>query len=460
MLGLLTVSAFFMRLENFKRSDLRSIDEIVYYRMAKQVLTEGLSGYHTIPYGEYLAARGRSLPDYFSKPLFKHPPLFTFMAVKSMKLFGKNLVSAGYVSLIFGVLLIPLTYFLGALLFDRKVGIGSALFMWIEPVSIMTSQKVWMDTTLAFFMLTAFLLFASGVQYKKSSLYLWSGLFVGLAVLTKYTGIFVTVSIGLFAYVYHRELYRNKSFVAGLFLPFVLLLPWIYWNVHVYGSRFLLTQSSMHMNEHIYIVILITLLLVVFLFTLFKFIRGKQKAFSADQGRRVIAETIVSRKNIDIMLGCALLLLVINSVFFSLQFEHLPRVSWTSAVFWNEPITFYVGQLVEYSFVYFFAFASFFIVRKQKITEISLLRYGALVTLVFFTLWKSFQCRYILFAIPLLVILAFELIIVIYERISKFKSFIPRVAVKGLFALLIFYSVSKTLLIDLLLSFTNDMCYF
>jgi len=142
MLGLLTVSAFFMRLENFKRSDLRSIDEIVYYRMAKQVLDEGLSGYHTIPYGEYLAATGRSLPDYFSKPLFKHPPLFTFMAVKSMELFGKSLVSAGYVSLIFGVLLIPLTYFLGALLFDRKVGIGSALFMWIEPVSIMTSQKV------------------------------------------------------------------------------------------------------------------------------------------------------------------------------------------------------------------------------------------------------------------------------------------------------------------------------
>ena len=176
--------------------------------------------------------------------------------------------------------------------------------------------------------------------------------------------------------------------------------------------------------------------------------------------RWVLAETIMSRKNIDILLGCALLLLVMNSVFLSLQIDHIPRTSWTGAVFWNEPITFYVGQLVEYSFIYLFAFASFFIVRKRKFTEISLLRYGALVTLVFFTLWKSFQCRYILFAIPLLVILAFELIFVIYERISEFKSFIPRVVVKGLLVLLIFYGVSKTYLIDLSLSFTNDMCYF
>jgi len=282
----------------------------------------------------------------------------------------------------------------------------------------------------------------------------------GLSVLTKYTGIFVTVSIGLFAYVYHRELYRNKSFVAGLFLPFILLLPWVYWNVHVYGSRFLLTQKSMHMNEHVYAVILITLLVIAFIFSLLKIIRRKQKILSTAEDRREVTEGIMSRKNIDIVLGCALLLLVMKSVFLSLQINHIPRTSWAGAVFWNEPITFYVGQLIEYSFIYFFAFVSFFIVRERNFTEISLLRYGALMILVFFTLWKSFQCRYILFAIPLLVILAFELIIVIYERISDFKSFIPRVVLKGLFVLLIFYSASKTFLIDLSLSFTNDMCYF
>jgi len=460
LLGLLTVSAFFIRLENFKNSQLRSIDEIVYYRMAKQVLDEGLSGYHTIPYGKDLAAKGRPLPDYFFKPLFKHPPLFTLMNAASMKLFGNNLVSSSYVSLLFGVLLIPLTYLLGTILFCRKVGIGSALFMWIEPVSIMTSQKVWMDTTIAFFMLTALLLFAYGIHRNKNSFYIWSGIFASLAVLTKYTGIFVTVSMGLFAYVYHRELFRNKSFVASLFLPFVLLLPWIYWNMHIYGSQFLLTQRSMHMNEHVYGVILIMFLLIAFLFTVLKIMRNKQKTYSAGENRQDIIGKIISRKNIDIMLGCALLVLVVKSALLSLQMDKIPRASWTGSVFRNEPMTFYVGQLIEYSFIYFFAFVSFFVVRKQNIAEISLLRYGTLVTLIFFTLWKSFQCRYILFAVPLLTILAFELIFKIYEKMSRVGSFPLRLFLKSSFLLLVAYSIGRTVLIDFYLSFPNNMCYF
>ena len=62
LLGLLTVSAFFIRLYNFEHSKLRSIDEVVYYRMALQVLEQGPAGYHTIPYGQELAATGGPLP--------------------------------------------------------------------------------------------------------------------------------------------------------------------------------------------------------------------------------------------------------------------------------------------------------------------------------------------------------------------------------------------------------------
>src|SRR3989338_7152702 len=88
MLGSLMASAFFIRLENFKKSSSRTIDEIVYYRMAKQILQEGLKGYHTIPYGKELHEAGRPLPDYFFEPLFKHPPVFTFLITFFMFLFG------------------------------------------------------------------------------------------------------------------------------------------------------------------------------------------------------------------------------------------------------------------------------------------------------------------------------------------------------------------------------------
>ncbi|MCA9400041.1 MAG: hypothetical protein KC713_00310, partial [Candidatus Omnitrophica bacterium] len=58
LLGLLMVSAFFMRLHSFQNSRARSIDEVVYFRMAYQI-QGGLKHYHTIPYGQELRDRGR-----------------------------------------------------------------------------------------------------------------------------------------------------------------------------------------------------------------------------------------------------------------------------------------------------------------------------------------------------------------------------------------------------------------
>jgi len=171
MLGLLTVSAFFIRLENFKNTKLRSIDEIVYYRMAEQVFSDGLAGYHTVPYGKELAATGRPLSEYFFQPLFKHPPVFTFLAALSMKVFGPNINSAGYVSVAMSVLMIPMIYLLGTLICDRRVGILSAVFLWVDPVSIICSQKIWMDSAIAFFTLLSALLFILGIKRNNENKY-------------------------------------------------------------------------------------------------------------------------------------------------------------------------------------------------------------------------------------------------------------------------------------------------
>jgi len=246
MLGLLIVSAFFIRLENFKKSDLRTIDEIVYYRMAKQVLDEGLSGYHTIPYGEVLAASGRPLPDYFFQPLFKHPPLFTLMNSFSMRLFGEKLVSCGLVSILFGVLLIPLVYMLGSLLFDKNIGLLSAIFMCLDPVNIISSQKVWMDTTLAFWCVLSVTLFALAQIKKYDLAYLLSGIACGLAMLTKYSGALTWIIILLYAAAYNKKLFKDKYFIGSLFIPGIMLLPWLIWNFQVFGADFFLMQLNIH----------------------------------------------------------------------------------------------------------------------------------------------------------------------------------------------------------------------
>jgi len=104
MLGLLIVSAFFLRLNNFNNSDMHAIDEFVYFRMALQVNND-ISDYNSIPYGKVLTKSGRKLPAYFFDPLFKHPPLFTYLLAASMKSSNNKFQAAAYFPILFGAVI-------------------------------------------------------------------------------------------------------------------------------------------------------------------------------------------------------------------------------------------------------------------------------------------------------------------------------------------------------------------
>lgn len=460
VLFLLTISAFLIRLQNFQNTETRSIDEILYYRMSKQLVQEGLTGYHTVPYGRELAATGRPLPPYFFQPLFKHPPLFSFLVALSIKWFGVSPTSAGYIPILLGVLMIPLTYWLGTLLFNRTIGLISACVLWLDPVSVMTSQKVWMDTTLGFFMLLALVLFVAGLKQRKDFYYILSGLACGFAALTKYTGIFASATIAVFAFIYRRELFKTKAFLISLGLPFLMLGPWFYWNYLVYGGRFLLLQKILHRNERLYVLLgglLVVWLVLSGIFRIMGRIKEKSILQTNDQPN---APERFSRRYINMVLGVLLALAVFPQILYGLQFSHIPRTSWGDMIFKFEPPTFYIGQLLEYSLLYIFGFASIFIERDEKQQDMGILRIGTLMTILFFTAWRSFQCRYILFAVPLLIILAVELIMTITQKIDRIKPFLPRQTLKFALFLVVGYSLLKTFYIDLVLSFPNDMCYF
>ncbi len=146
-----------------------------------------------------------------------------------------KLLTAGYVSLLMGALMIPMIYFLGVMIADRKVGALAALLLWLDPVSIICSQKVWMDTSVAFFTLLAVVFFVYALKSSNDWFFIFCGVASGLAVNTKYTGILITFVMIIFAAFYRKDLFANKKFQLSLVLPILLLLPWFFWNYRVYG---------------------------------------------------------------------------------------------------------------------------------------------------------------------------------------------------------------------------------
>lgn len=459
MLGSLTASAFFIRLENFKKTPARSIDEVVYARMGKQVLQSGLAGYNTIPYARELTAQGRPLPDYFFQPVFKYPPLFSLLITQSMRMFGETVVAAGYVSLLAGVLLIPLVYLLGALVGNRFVGALSAFLMFMDPVAIICSQKIWPETTLALFTLLSILCFVQTIKQKKYSFFLLSGICCGLATLTKYPEILLVGAYGLYAAMWRKDFFANKFFLAGLATPPLMLVPWILWNVQIYGWKWFPMQIGLHSSplhqKELLLKIAVALMIMA----------GVLGGLLLRSGKNWLQQCIGRREHawdstILLFGGLGLAAILWENLWRGFDFASLPAAGWSSGMFYYAPATFYLGRLLEFSLIYGFGYAVFFLPAKAVNGQIQAIKFVSAALMLFYAFWGNYQSRYILSSIPLLLVLAAYGVHLAMTKIFQQSPALRRYALLTLLVFVIIYAFVKTSYINANLSFLNDLCYF
>jgi len=464
MLGLFTASAFFIRLDIFNKTEDRTIDEMVYYTLGIQ-LSKDHTNYNSIPFGRELEKTGRQLPEYFSLPLFKHPPFFAMLIALFLKIFGIKMVAAGYVSLILAALMIPLIYLVGTLIADKKVGILAAALLWMDPISIMCSQKIWLGTTIAFFTLLSAFFFIKAVKEDRDLFFVLSGIAVGCAANTKYTGILITLAFLLFGLLYRRDLFSKGKFWLGLCMPFIMLVPWFGWNFAVYGKGIFSAQAAMHKyfvtvasfflsKVHVVAIIFAVAAVAVYLI---------KKSSSKKE-----SPATVSTQPENTVFGYVSLVFVVLFFFVflkeqlanSFDLTYIPTHSWGMGFFLGEPPAFYFGRLIEYSIIYIFSIVALLIYQPDEDYLNAVIRLSAVVILLFFVAWGNYQSRYIVACLPFLMLLAAIKIIKIWDRIDVVEKFFPRLLMRASFSLLLTYIVMKTMLINAAFSFTNNMCYF
>lgn len=450
-LGLLMFLSFFIRKYNFEVSPARSIDEVVYFRMALQIQS-GLEHYNTIPYGKKLHDAGRPLPDYFFEPLYKHPPIFTLFVSLAMKLFGFSELTAFYVPVFFSLLMVPLVYCLGTLIFNRWVGILSAIVMVLDPMSIVCSQKVWMESLIAFFTVFSIYAFVKGLKTGTPRLFISSGILSGFGALTKYTGGISTVIFTVYAFLFNRKLFKDKYFLVSLVIPVLMLVPWLMWNLSVYGFKFFGMQVTMHSDQHH----LVKLIKNVFVYLIFGFaIFRLVKKVKEDIGNPAKAAT-----NIRVVAGCVLAVILWPSIISSFMVTYLPKTSWAGGTFYGSSHTFYLERLLQFSLVSFFAFLSFFIPKKNISHEEQILRLGVVIILLFFTIWNAFQSRYIIAVNPLIILLGVNFLYELYRKTSGIAALFPRVLARSGIFLLAYMILAKLMYINHFISYPNNLCYF
>lgn len=121
-----------------------------------------------------------------------HPPLYLWVCALINKTLGGEASSFELVAIFFSLGTLFLTGCVATYLFDRWIGALSMLFLAVMPASAILDTWIKQDAAATFFITLTIFLFL-----KKK--YAWSGIALGLGMLSKETAVFSLPAIGIFA---------------------------------------------------------------------------------------------------------------------------------------------------------------------------------------------------------------------------------------------------------------------
>ena len=161
-------------------------------------------------------------------------PFFTWLMALSLKLFGSSVFAVRLPSVVLFSIMIPVIYRIGKLLFSQKTGLIAALFVMHSAYLLgLVSGRIGTDHNDAVFIALILFSFWAFFEWQHSNANKWIyliGLFVGLAVLTKWlVGLLVFFGWGIMALreVYlQKKLQPMKPLLISLGIAAIIFMPW------------------------------------------------------------------------------------------------------------------------------------------------------------------------------------------------------------------------------------------
>jgi len=150
-----------------------------------------------------------------------HPPLGKWLIGFGIKIFGNNEFGWRISAAIFGTLSILLIYLITKKLFNSKLlSLTAAILMSFDGLNLVMSRVALLDIFLMVFILLSFYLLVLNK-------YLASAFTIGLAVATKWSGVFLLILILIFVIYEHRH---NLRKAIKLFFSYTLIPLLVYFS--------------------------------------------------------------------------------------------------------------------------------------------------------------------------------------------------------------------------------------
>ncbi|MFA5127138.1 MAG: glycosyltransferase family 39 protein [Patescibacteria group bacterium] len=221
----------FFYLYQLNKLPLTAYDEAIYAQVTRQTL---VSSQITTLYN-------------FGQAWLEKPPLYFWLAMTSVKIFGDSEAAFRLPSALLAILSFCLVYLVTKKLSGKKsLGLMAAFILAIIPFYYITGRQVRLDVPLTAIILSTIYVFILGWDNKKYLL----GIFplMALAVLTKnIVGLLAIPFVLIFSLIYKQWSWlKSKYFWLGLPIGLLLAIPWHWRQYQLWGNNFLETYLGFH----------------------------------------------------------------------------------------------------------------------------------------------------------------------------------------------------------------------
>lgn len=195
---------------------------------------------------------GKFLPVFFESFGDWKLPVYHYLLVSSIAIFGLNEFAVRFPSTFFGVLTIPAVFLLiEKLTRDKKLSVWAAFFTAISPWNIQFSRGGFESTPGLFFVVFAAYIFISSSEKKNSVLYLTSLVAFSLSMYSYHAfRIFSPLFLISLFWLYQKSISKNsKIIIVPLIFFFVLLVPLIFFTFTKEGRSRAISQSAFKEEE-------------------------------------------------------------------------------------------------------------------------------------------------------------------------------------------------------------------
>ncbi|MBN1778956.1 MAG: glycosyltransferase family 39 protein [Candidatus Buchananbacteria bacterium] len=207
---------------------------------------DSLYSFRALGYFDYLAAGGQTTPiqwfghiPWWANLSFHDAPPLVFIIQKIFFLiFGDNTLAARLPFFFAGLVSVAIMYFIFLELFKKKWPsfLGATFFSFLAS-NIWVSQVGYLEGFAIVFISLSLLFFIKFINSDKNSWLMWCGAAIGLALITKYTTLFLIPTYLFYLVFFKREIFKQSRFYLSILISFIVFLPVGFYNLMVYQTR-------------------------------------------------------------------------------------------------------------------------------------------------------------------------------------------------------------------------------